>query len=63
MFSIIYLSCTYMGSKPGPYLNIKAVFPGMEISIIKTVTVQTSELLLDRGWNWLDFPDFKHDYI
>ena len=25
--------------------------------------MKTSGLLLDRAWIWLDFPDFKHDYI
>ena len=28
-----------------------------------SVTVKTFELLLDQGWIWLDFPDFKHDYL
>ena len=28
-----------------------------------TVTVKNFGLLLDRVWIWLDFPDFKHDYV
>ena len=28
-----------------------------------TVTMKTFGLLLDRAWIWLDFPDFKLDYI
>ena len=28
-----------------------------------TVTMKTFGLLPDEGWIWLDFADFKHDYI
>ena len=31
--------------------------------IIFLVTVKTFGLLPDRAWIWLDFPDFKQDYI
>ena len=30
---------------------------------VSAVTVKTFGLLPDRAWIWLDFPDFKHDYI